>query len=56
MDRWQADRRIEEQHQDGGRCIECGPRGGCVVLLAAVHRRIDQASTGTIRTGLGRLV
>ncbi|MFY1669404.1 hypothetical protein ACN27G_05520 [Plantactinospora sp. WMMB334] len=56
MDRWQADRRIEEQHQDGGRCTECAPRGGCLRLLAAVRRRVDRADTGTIRVGLGRLV
>ncbi|WP_159104733.1 hypothetical protein [Plantactinospora sp. BB1] len=52
---WQrSDQRIFEAHADGGRCAECAPRGGCMVLLAAVRRRVDSGTAGT-RSGLVRL-
>ncbi|GIG87214.1 hypothetical protein [Plantactinospora endophytica] len=43
--RWQLDLLIERRHLDGGRCAECGPRGGCVALLAAVRRRVERETT-----------
>ncbi|MFY1673370.1 hypothetical protein ACN27G_25965 [Plantactinospora sp. WMMB334] len=49
-----ADQRIFEAHADGGRCAECAPRGGCIVLLAAVRRRVEREETG-VRPGLERL-
>ncbi|MDG4788088.1 hypothetical protein O7626_19440 [Micromonospora sp. WMMD1102] len=34
-----TDDQVVTMHTDGRRCLDCGPRGGCIVLLAAVHRR-----------------
>ncbi|MFY1688048.1 hypothetical protein [Plantactinospora sp. WMMB782] len=53
-ERHQADGQIFEAHAGGGRCAECAPRGGCVVLLAAVRRRVDSGPAG-MRSGLVRL-
>ncbi|WP_422773809.1 hypothetical protein ACN28C_13485 [Plantactinospora sp. WMMC1484] len=54
--RRRVDQLIERQHRAGRRCPECAPRGGCLRLLAAVHRRLDRAATARIPTGLRRLV
>lgn len=34
-----VDQRTVEAHDQGRRCPDCGPAGGCLVLLAAVRRR-----------------
>ncbi|MFY1670842.1 hypothetical protein ACN27G_12870 [Plantactinospora sp. WMMB334] len=47
---------IERQHRAGHHCPDCAPRGGCLQLLAAVHRRLDRLTTTAIPTGLRRLV
>ncbi|MBE1486419.1 hypothetical protein [Plantactinospora soyae] len=41
--RWRADRWIERLHQGGGRCTECGRRGGCLALLAVVRRKMARS-------------
>ncbi|WP_159079492.1 hypothetical protein [Plantactinospora sp. BC1] len=53
-ERQPADEQIFQAHAGGGRCAECAPRGGCMVLLAAVRRRVDSGAAGTW-SGLVRL-
>lgn len=52
----QTDQRLMRQHANGGRCEECGPAGGCVALLRAVHRHPTPIGTQVIDVLLGGAV
>ncbi|MFY1690901.1 hypothetical protein [Plantactinospora sp. WMMB782] len=50
---WLAEQSPTTTHDCRSRITTGAPRGGCLVLLAAVRRRVDRTGAGS---GLGRLI